>query len=267
MNRTLCMYKALLATVLSAKWTTLKKNPEVNRVAEDKMCGKYPKGNPLLKLPHTTASNTAGMVDSLGDIVLFPDSSLHNITLNVFHQGWSKIIGECWARGVEVKRDNKNNLEEDIQEVNEPVNKNGNLGVYGEMMVTIWSRLKKLDHDYAILALVYFVHQEARKHVNKKYLRIYSMDVHIATLLNTFWKELKLITSKTSRHKKRCVFNVKYILKGKTVELQELYPFGSIEAFKLHTYQMNITIEKNECIYVNIVPTIAFRGIPWRNSQ
>ena len=41
MHRGLCMRKALVATVASPKWVALKKNPVVNRAAEDVMCGKY----------------------------------------------------------------------------------------------------------------------------------------------------------------------------------------------------------------------------------
>ena len=101
------MHKALVATVASPKWAALKKKQIVNRAAENVMCGKYWKVVCLLlravftliKLICSTDSNILRMDKlyyltsqtiaaakkskySLGDKVLFPDSTLDNVALD-----------------------------------------------------------------------------------------------------------------------------------------------------------------------------------------
>ena len=69
MHRGLCMRKALVVTVASHKWAALKKEPFVNRAAEDLMCGKYWKVLylllrsvfPVFKLLRITDSTIPGM--------------------------------------------------------------------------------------------------------------------------------------------------------------------------------------------------------------
>ena len=69
MNRSLYMRKDFVATVIYSKWVAEKKNPVVNRAAEDVMCRKYWKSlylmfhavYSLLKLLRITYSNKPGM--------------------------------------------------------------------------------------------------------------------------------------------------------------------------------------------------------------
>ena len=58
-------------------------------------------------------------------------------------------------------------------------------------------------------------------------LFVHRLDVPIATLLNTFWKERKLFTSIAGAFKRRSMRNVKDALKCKAADLYELYSFGT----------------------------------------
>ena len=113
-------------------------------------------------------------------------------------------------------------------------------------MKIVRSRLKKLEHDYAVLAWICCVHPDVRKDVKANYskkrhmdaveravtkLLAHRLDVPIATLLNTFWKEWKFFSNETGVYEKRNMWNVKDILEGKSAEWHELYSFGRTEVF------------------------------------
>ena len=65
-------------------------------------------------------------------------------------------------------------------------------------------------------------HLDAFKRVVSKLLA-HRLDVPIATVLNTLWKEWKLFTSETGVYEKRKTWNVKDSLEGKSAEWHDLY--------------------------------------------
>ena len=76
--------------------------------------------------------------------------------------------------------------------VSESDTKDENEGVYRKTMGTIWSRLKKIEHDNAVLAWIYSVRPDVRRYVKANYTKKHHTDVVERTALKLLAHRLDL---------------------------------------------------------------------------
>ena len=137
--------------------------------------------------------------------------------------------------------DNEEELEEEGDESDD---EHEIVTLHDNMLQSFEKRMKKLSHDYAILAWICCVHPDVRSDVNERFektlhedaverittkLYAHVVDANMAEILNTFWKEWKMFVQETGVFSKRNMWNVRDALDGKSTEWHELYSRGRTE--------------------------------------
>ena len=97
---------------------------------------------------------------------MFPNSALDNVALNYVAKDdpGSDVDG---VDGFEEATDK--DVEEEERETNESADDDENEGVYGNIMVTVQSRMKKLGHNYAIISWICSVHPDVKKDAKARF--------------------------------------------------------------------------------------------------